>query len=136
MIRIRHVKVIGTRDARMALRPAAPSAHKQVGRMAAPTSNAKQLFTLANGGPSTHRSLPAWLCLADDTRKYEFNRTLVHPITNSGPCFALPCQTSLNIRLTLSIIPQIIDKNRMPKIIDGIPPSTMRKILSGVKRSI
>ncbi len=40
----------------MALRPAAPSPHKQVGHITAPTSNAKQLFELANGGPSTHGS--------------------------------------------------------------------------------
>jgi hypothetical protein len=30
--------------------------HKQVGHMAAPTSNAKRMFKLANGGPSTHGS--------------------------------------------------------------------------------
>ena len=30
--------------------------HQQVGHMAAPTSNAKRMFKLANGGPSTHGS--------------------------------------------------------------------------------
>jgi hypothetical protein len=34
--------------------PAAHALHQQVGHMAAPTSDAKRTFKLANGEPSTH----------------------------------------------------------------------------------